>query len=294
MTTDNRCICSARLSLQPFSEHFDALRCSHCGSRHFVAAANGAPAPEFRYDGENEKYTQQSYLYGKQLRWAHNQLLRQTWSGRKVLEIGCFNGFFLDELRKRGADVYGFDVNREALAVGEELFGLGGRLDTSMSNLALCGPFDDVLCIDVLEHLDQPETFLQEVSTMLKPGGRIVVAGPTIERQFHDKSDFPPHHKWWFSRSGMKAFLQQSGFEVTSIDVQRDGLLLLRNFLGKAIAGLRKREFYGEAVITTPSLDGVISRNLYAGLSALGTMLFTMLRISYCSAILTATKVRTA
>jgi len=291
MTTREHCICLAPLNRQPFSKHFDALCCTQCGSRHFVAASNGAAAPEFKYDGGNGKYTQKDYLYGKQLRWAHNELLRQQWTGRKILEIGCFNGFFLDELRKRGANVYGFDVNREALAVGRDLFNLVGRLDTSLPNLSCHGPFDDVLCIDVLEHVDQPEAFLKEMSTLLHPGGRIVVAGPTIERRFRDKSDYPPHHKWWFSRPGLSTCLAHCGFKLTSTSVQRDGLLFLRNFLGKTIHGLRNREFYGEVKFATPRFDGVISHHLYNGLSALGTLLFTMLRISYCSTILEAIKV---
>lgn len=293
MNDPENCICTAPLRRKPFSEHFDSMYCSVCGSSRFVEATrHGVAAPEFQYDGDNKKYAEKGYLHGKQLRWAHLELLRQDWSGRKVLEIGCFNGFFLDELKQRGADVHGFDINRDAITVGEELFGLSGRLDTSLDRLAAQGPFDDILCIDVLEHLDQPSAFLLEMRSLLKPTGRIVVAGPTVERGFHDKSDYPPHHKWWFSRPGLRSLLQHSGFEVLTTSVQRDGMLFVRNVIGKTLTGLWKREFYGQTAITPPSMESTTRRVLYATLSALGTAVFTLLRLSYCSAIFTAQKAR--
>lgn len=290
MNVKEICICSATLTRTPFSDNFDSLHCNTCGSSRFVVTTHrvGAPAPEFEYGGDNEKYTEKTYLYGKQLRWAHLELLKQDWSGRKVLEIGCFNGFFLDELNKCGADVYGFDVNQDAVTVGSELFALTGRLDVSLDRLAKHGPFDDILCIDVLEHLDQPGTFLGELHALLKPDGRVTVAGPTAERRFHDKSDFPPHHKWRFSRPGLRSLLQRQDFEVISVSIQRDGMLFLRNFIGRAMTGMRKREFYGNSMITAPNMDTPIRRVLYATLSMLGIAMFTVLRISYCSAIFVA------
>jgi SAM-dependent methyltransferase len=286
------CICGTDMACQPFSENFDALTCPACGSRHFIPAA-GHQAPEFSYDADNGKYAEQNYLHGKHLRWAHKQLLGHDWRGKKVLEIGCFTGFFLDELQLAGAQVWGFDVNENALSVGRERYGLQGRLHSSFEALKAAGPFDEILCIDVIEHLDSPDAFLAEVTPLLKNGGQIVVAGPTLERRFHDKSDYPPHHKWWFSRRGLDAFLRRNGYETRVTWVQRDGLLLLRNLLGKAIHGLSRREFYGDAVVSAPSNDGPIASRLYAAASAVGRWLCTALRISYCSTVLIAHRGKT-
>jgi SAM-dependent methyltransferase len=294
MTSRSSCICSAPLVRQKFSENFDALDCPSCGSRHFTSADNGLPAREYDYDGGNEKYARQDYLYGKQLRWAHKELLKQDWTNRKVLEIGCFNGFFLDELRKIGADTYGFDVNLDALEVGTKLFALDGKLDNSMERLARQGPFDDVICIDVLEHLDAPESVMGDIAAMLNPDGRIFVAGPTIERPFRDKTDFPPHHKWWFSRNGLRRCLQQQGFKVSAILIQRDALLFVRNFIGRAIHGLRRREYYGDTIVAGPQMDSGLGGLFYSIATAVGTALFSILRVYYCSTIVVGTKSGTA
>lgn len=293
MTIRTKCICSAPLNRQPFSENFDALICDRCGSHHFVASSKNNSRGAFKYDAHNDKYNEKSYLYGKRLRWAHLELLKRDWAERKVAEIGCYNGFFLDALQVRGANVFGFDLNQDAIAVGEELFGLTGRLANTLDRVYEQGPFDDVLCIDVVEHLDDPDEFLRQVSSLLKPDGQIVVAGPTIERRFHDKSDYPPHHKWWFSRQGLILSLELGGFEVQSVKIQRDGLLMARNFLGKVICGLSIREFYGDSSITAPTIKGQLAHKLYAAVSALGTFILTALGISYCSTIIIARKIAT-
>jgi len=283
------CICGCPLNLEPFSENFNALHCASCFSRHFIAKGDTSSS-EFVYDGDNTKYAEEGYLYGSTLRWSHRVLLRQDWEGRKVLEIGCFNGFFLAELKKAGATVYGFDVNPAAIAAGQKIFGLDG-LHTSLDALAALGPYDDIVCIDVIEHLDSPETLMAQLSPMLAREGRLHVAGPTIERRLHDKSDYPPHHKWWFSRDGLTTFLRTSGYRVDQILVQRDAVLMLRNCIGKVINGFGRREFHGDVTVFAPSTDGVMLGPLYKALTWVGSALFTLLRVSYCSTVMVSKRI---
>ncbi|HXF93566.1 MAG TPA: class I SAM-dependent methyltransferase [Nitrospiraceae bacterium] len=284
------CICGLALERKSFSTNFDAWICSNCRSHHFMPR-HSESAREFLYGGDNPKYNEASYLCGKQLRWAHRRLLARQWSGKKVLEIGCFNGFFLDDLLRRGADVYGFDVNETALAVGSKLFGLEGRLFSSFEAIQKLGTFDEILCIDLLEHLDSPGDLLQEIGSMLDSKGKIVVASPTLERRFHDKSDYPPHHKWWFSRRGLEALLKRSGYTVNEVYIQRDGLLMLRNFVGKVLHGFQRREFYGDGIIGSPVAMNRIVAVTYDTAAWLGHLLFTVLGITYCSTLIIAAKV---
>lgn len=288
MTETTKCICGSPLVRQSFSPHFDSLKCELCKSRTFVPKL-GQAERTFSYDSADEKYGNTAYLHGRELRWAHTELLRKKWAGKKVLEIGCFNGFFLNELRADGASVYGFDVNEAALTVGRTLFYLEGRLHSSMDALVSEVPFDVILCIDVVEHVHSPEAFLTSAARMLGPKGQIVIAGPTIERCFHDKSDYPPHHKWWFSRRGLAVLLNRTGYVLDETSVQRDGVLFLRNLIGKCIHGLTKREFYGEGVLRVPRLDSTISRFLYTTATGASRLLLAALGLSYCSTIMIAT-----
>lgn len=281
------CICGAVFQLKPFSENFDALRCLACRSHHFVAKA-GTNASDFQYDGDTEKYAETSYLFGNTLRWSHEVLLKRAWEGRKVLEIGCFNGFFLAELKKVGAEVYGFDINSAALTVGKKVFGLE-HLYGSIETLASLGPYDDIVCIDVIEHLDAPEVLLSRLEPMLNPFGLLHIAGPTLERRLHDKSDYPPHHKWWFSRDGLTSCLLQSGYDVDQMVIQRDALLLLRNYIGKVLNKSQPpNEFHGRVTAFAPSADGALTSRIYKAATWAGIALFGLLGISYCSTLIIA------
>jgi SAM-dependent methyltransferase len=284
-----RCICGGPAAPNPFSEHFDVFTCVECRTQQFQARA-GVEAPEFKYDTANDKYNQPAYLHGKELRWSHRELLKLSWQGRKVLEIGCFNGFFLDELRQLGADVYGVDVNLAALTAGTALFRLEGRLHQSIDAVRALGPFDSVVCVDVVEHVDDPVAFIALVSSLLRARGTIHVAGPTLERRFFDKSDYPPHHRWRFSRPGLTRFLENSGYRVTDCMIQYDGLLMLRNWIGKLLNGHGRKEFYGDVAVPPPTFTGRGMQAAYAIASRGGEFLFRMLRIPYCSAVLVATR----
>ncbi len=285
--TDHACICGEFAVRAPFSDHFDVLQCGRCGTQQFHARL-GVPPRQFAYDSVSGKYAQGEYLMGSQLRWSHERLLLREWRGRKVLEMGCFNGFFLNELREHGADVYGFDVNEAALDVGRSLFGLEGRIFGSLDVLRPFAPFDAVVCIDVVEHLDEPQAFLSDMRTLLAPAGTLFLAGPTVERRFFDKSDYPPHHRWRFSRPGLQRCLERVGFSVENMDIQHDGVLMLRNVLGKLLHGFHRKEFYGDTRVEAPAMKGQISRALYGSASAASSWLFERLGIDYCSTVLAA------
>jgi SAM-dependent methyltransferase len=285
--SSHQCICGREVRPSPFSTHFEVYECESCGTQQFHPRS-GVTVPEFRYDGSSSKYAQDSYLRGRELRWSHSRLMRSQWTGRRVLEVGCFNGFFLQELRSLGADVYGFDVNEAALDVGRTLFGLRGRLNSSLDEILALAPFDDIVCIDLVEHLDKPDEFLSRMRAALLPGGRLFVAGPTVERRFFDKSDYPPHHKWRFSRRGLVQCLEGLDFSVEHVDIQYDGLLMLRNAIGKVLNGPWKKEFLGDVTVVAPSMQGNFSRAVYGSLSAAGQWLFKQLGMSYCSTIVLA------
>lgn len=288
MTAIRMCICGSRLLCESFTNNFDAHVCTNCNSTNFIHKSDITP-PNFNYDGGDEKYSNENYLYGSEMRWAHHQLLKLNWSDRRVLEIGCFNGFFLKELELVGAKPYGHDLNNRAIKVGEDLFGLKGVLSTSLNLLRDLGPYSDVLCVDILEHLDDPKLFLKEMSDFLDRDGKIYISGPTIERKFHDKSDYPPHHKWWFSRKGLELCLKQCGYRVVDIKIQRNGALMFRNFIGCMLSGFSKKEFYGNGV--TFSNKNIVIKSIYRILDVFGISIFTLLGIEYCSSLIIAERI---
>jgi len=91
---------------------------------------------------------------------------------RSVLEIGVGEGFLSGYLSETLAEVdfTGVDLDRDDL---ERLRAKFGRIETHQGSAYdlrfLSGPFDIVICAEILEHLDTPERALDEV-LRLEPG----------------------------------------------------------------------------------------------------------------------------
>ena len=78
------------------------------------------------------------------------------------------------------------------------------------------GPFDTVLCLNLLEYLDKPEAALDAATSVLKPGGSIIVLAPQGPG-LYGTLDQTLGQRRRFSRSGLRAFLEQNGLQVKEI-----------------------------------------------------------------------------
>jgi SAM-dependent methyltransferase len=284
MDNDVHCICGSRMSDLPFSKNFYRLKCSRCASSRFVNASS--QANDFDYNASNDKYSETSYLFGAEFRWSHRTIAEHVQScvskGARILEVGCFNGFFVKTLRDLGYNANGVDLNQSALAVGKTQHGLDGFLYDNMTDALSEGEFDAIICIDVVEHLDDPNAFLNLLKKSLKPHGVIIVAGPVAERRFHDKSDFPPHHRWWFTIDGLKALGERNGLGMRTIETEFDLKLLVRNIVGRVVHGFGEKEFYGNTVSAVKRKQNSVVDRLNGSISRL----LHKCGFIYCSAIL--------
>ncbi|NBB97781.1 MAG: 3-demethylubiquinone-9 3-O-methyltransferase [Alphaproteobacteria bacterium] len=107
------------------------------------------------------------------LAWMDRQI---NWSGRDVLDLGSAGGFMAEALDDRGATVTGIDPAAEAIEAARTHAAQRGRricYDTGVGE-DLPYPdarFDAVVCVDVLEHVQDLSRVLAEVARCLRPGG---------------------------------------------------------------------------------------------------------------------------
>jgi 2-polyprenyl-6-hydroxyphenyl methylase/3-demethylubiquinone-9 3-methyltransferase len=100
-------------------------------------------------------------------------------AGKTTLDIGCGGGILSESLAQCGASVTGIDLSEQVLGVARlHLLESGKKVDyrlTSAEGLAreMPGAFDVVTCMEMLEHVPDPENTIAACSTLVKPGGHV-------------------------------------------------------------------------------------------------------------------------
>jgi len=111
----------------------------------------------------------------------YTDALRPERHGGRVLDVGCGVGQVIGRLTADGIEAHGVEVSepslQRALAVcpNARLYD-GRRLPYPDQHFASVGT------LNVLEHVDEPESFLREMVRVAEPGGRIVVSSPNFLR----------------------------------------------------------------------------------------------------------------
>ena len=108
-----------------------------------------------------------------------DSLWKETRGQMRILDIGCGSGSVSHELVKRGHEVYGLDIMKEAIVRAKQR-GIRAEIH-DLNNLPLPyqdGFFDCVLALDILEHLFDPLSLLQEMKRILSERGYAIVFLP--------------------------------------------------------------------------------------------------------------------
>jgi 2-polyprenyl-3-methyl-5-hydroxy-6-metoxy-1,4-benzoquinol methylase len=126
------------------------------------------------------KYTREADL--KRLRYIKNQLFSHVQTERaRILDVGCGNGIISINLGEAGFEVTGVDVSQAAIDVarGHNPFENVNFEVLPAENLAsFTQKYDAIVCSEVLEHLENPCTFLKDISKNLDNEGILIVTVP--------------------------------------------------------------------------------------------------------------------
>lgn len=96
---------------------------------------------------------------------------------RKVLDVGCGGGILAESMAQRGAQVTGIDLAKKSLKVAQ-LHSLESGVSVEYRCVAVedladeaAGSFDVVTCMEMLEHVPDPESVVRSCARLVKPGG---------------------------------------------------------------------------------------------------------------------------
>ncbi|MBU2645559.1 class I SAM-dependent methyltransferase, partial [bacterium] len=118
------------------------------------------------------------------------EILDSGKSDLKVLDVGCGEGYHLclldsmKDIRIKKLHLKGIDISEIDLALAEETAHMLGMSNIFFEKADIEGfcedgkGYDIVMCIDVIEHMDEPEKCLNKISALLVPGGVAVITTP--------------------------------------------------------------------------------------------------------------------
>ncbi len=165
--------------------------------------------------------------------------------GKKVLDIGCWDGLWSFEAERRGArDVYATDLvahrpfrESKTFLLGRQILGSRAHYepDLSVYDVGRLGvsDFDIVLFLGVYYHLKDPLLALARLRQVMRPGAILVVEGEVLDddRASYARFCYHNHHggdqsNWWVPTIAcLREWVECSFFDVRTLyNVARDPL----------------------------------------------------------------------
>ena len=203
------------------------LKCQECG--HVFADLHLNDEELFEFYSENyffgDEYS--DYLADKRI-FKRNFKLRlkvlQTFLDpirhKRLLEIGCAYGFFLDVVKDQFDTVLGIDITEDGVLYARDQL----KLNVINADLLKHGFGDqkfDVVCMwDTIEHLHSPHLYLEKMSRHIGSGSLIAITTGDIEsmnariRREKWRLIHPPTHLHYFSKKALGRMLNNNGFDI--------------------------------------------------------------------------------
>lgn len=197
-------------------------QCSKCGyiraSNKYFLQSKSLYKKDYFMGKEYQNYKDEEVALSKNFQDRIKKIKKYKKHGY-LLEIGSAFGFFLNEAKKY-FKVEGIDVDLDVVKISRKItksrIKQGDFLYTKYDN----NSFDVVCMLDTIEHLREPQKFIQKANRILKKGGVLVIETgdidtllPKIQKEKW-RLITPPYHLQYFSRRTLAKLLEKNGFEV--------------------------------------------------------------------------------
>ncbi|NDJ12526.1 MAG: glycosyltransferase [Acidobacteriia bacterium] len=145
------------------------------------------------------------------------------WAGKKVLEIGAGAGNMTRQLAPKRKLYVATDLDPEHLALLRNGFGHRptmriAHLDATVAEhfVPFAGQLDTVVCLNVLEHIEDDFGTLQRIYSLLEPGGRLLLLVPNGPEAY-GALDAAIGHFRRYTQPGLGDLVKKAGFELDAM-----------------------------------------------------------------------------
>lgn len=196
----------------------------------------------------------------------------------KVLDFGCAYGAFLETLLEslgNQVEVHGIEVDANVCTKASSRIGAPVYcVDLKKTEEIVPHHYFDVITmLDVLEHLDDPRTYLQRLAECVTDSGYLLLSTTNIEslnaKLYGDRwiLHAAPYHVHYFGPRSVKTLLNQTGWKIvrlyterTIFHNERSGFETWRGRLARALFQNRFWDFFTNQALHLGSIMVVIAR----------------------------------
>lgn len=199
--------------------HYRVVRCNSCG---LIRSDPVADAEVLAQLYEQSSFDYEEEVANLQLTYGRYLSKLEQHGARKgmLLEIGCGNGFFLEEALRQGYEaVRGVEPSTEAVAKASP--NVRPHISCSIMRPGLfdADQFDVICMFQVFDHIPDPDDLLDECFRVLKPGGLILGLNHNVEavsaRLLGERSPIiDVEHMYLYSPATMVHIFTEHGFQV--------------------------------------------------------------------------------
>jgi SAM-dependent methyltransferase len=140
--------------------------------------------------------------------------------GRRVLDVGAGIGTFTELLAPLCESVVAVEADAEFAGVLRRRFANHSNVEIAQADAETSlpqGPFDSIICFNVLEHIPKDDEALESFRSRLAPGGALLLLVPAHPR-LYGATDRMLGHERRYRREELRGRLEEAGF---SVDVLR-------------------------------------------------------------------------
>lgn len=164
-----------------------------------------------------EKVYQKLKLYN--IRYKFSKLDHKE-NGKKLLDIGCGTGDFIQFAQKKGLKIFGIEPNQKAIEIAKNKIGREGEFFDQLSDTD--ETFDSITLWHVLEHIPDLNRTLIEIKSKLKSEGELIIAVPnykSFDAKFYQSfwaAYDVPRHLWHFSPEDFDRLMNHHGMKIVN------------------------------------------------------------------------------
>lgn len=190
----------------------------------------------------------------------------------KVLDVGCGIGEFSESLPTK-ENYLGLELSEKAVTEAAQ-FGRNLKVERIEDHaISHSGTYDAVALFQVLEHVDQPLSFLNAAVECLKTDGTCIISVPSTDN-FNTLLqnvylNFPPHHISWWTLDALKFVGSKLGLQLEDYSLDTIDKSTARNNIAAVIQRSINETFRRKNKLISTDLSDLIIEAISKGLAQL-------------------------